>query len=177
MHAPHDVSTRATWAMSVDWAATYESHAGELTGYLAKLSGDAETASELMQETFIRGLRGGSSIREPAAVRAWLYRTATNLAHNHRRRRALLRFIPFTGAEHASARDSFDPEADQVRRALRSIGTDTAATLLLFYVNGFSRAEIAGMLEVSEETVKSRLARGRRDFMAAYARLERGLAR
>jgi len=42
---------------------------------------------------------------------------------------------------------------------------------------GRSRSEIAAHLGISEEGVKSRLARGRLNFAAAYRRLERGLAR
>jgi RNA polymerase sigma-70 factor (ECF subfamily) len=175
MHALRDVSAAAR-PMTVDWASTYESHAAELTGYLTKLAGDREVASELMQETFVKGMRAGGTIRDPGAIRAWLYRTATNLEHNHRRRRAILRFVPFSGEER-SAQGTFDADADQVRQALGSLSADGAATLLLFYVHGFSREELAAMFEVSEETVKSRLARGRRDFMAAYQRLERGLSR
>ena len=129
-----------------------------------------------MQDTFIRGMRAESSIEDPRALRAWLYRTATNLAHNHRRRRALIGFLPFSGRERSSG-EAFDAESDQVRRALRAIGPDNAAALLLFYVHGFSRKEIAQMRGVSEEAIKSRLARGRRDFMASYRRMERGLAR
>jgi len=162
--------------MSIDWSSVYAAHAGELAGYLAKLAGDPEAGSDLMQETFIRGMRSGDAIRDPGAVRAWLYRTATNLAHNHRRRHAILRFMPFTGTEQ-SRLEAFDADADQVRRALGSISEAAAATLLLFYVHGFDRQELAAMFDVSEEAIKSRLARGRRDFMAAHKRLERGLAR
>ncbi|MDQ2914088.1 MAG: sigma-70 family RNA polymerase sigma factor [Chloroflexota bacterium] len=162
--------------MTVDWAALYEEHAQELAGYLAKLLGDRETASELTQEAFIRGLRSERTLREPAAALGWLYRTGTNLATSHLRRRALLRFLPLTGVE-VAAPDALDPEAAQVHAALRSISADQAATLLLFYDVGFERKEIAAMLGLSEEAVKSRLARGRKDFMAAYRRLERGLAR
>ena len=64
-----------------------------------------------------------------------------------------------------------------MRSALDAIPFDQATTLLLHYHAGFRRGEIARMHGVSEETVKSRLARGRRNFMAAYRRLERGLAR
>jgi RNA polymerase sigma-70 factor, ECF subfamily len=162
--------------MSVDWAGLYEAHAQELAGYLAKLLGNREIAGELTQEAFIRGLRSERTLREPAAALGWLYRTGTNLALSHLRRRALLRFLPLSGVE-VAAPETFDIEGDQVRAALRSISTDHAATLLLFYDIGFDRREIAAMLDVSEETVKSRLARGRKDFMAAYRRLERGLAR
>src|SRR5437870_603057 len=104
---------------SVDWERVYEDHAGQLAGYLAKLVGDREVACELTQEAFLRALKSGGSLREPAAARAWLYRVGTNLASNHRRRRALLRFLPFSGDEPGSS-EAFDPEAEQVRSALRA---------------------------------------------------------
>jgi RNA polymerase sigma-70 factor (ECF subfamily) len=166
----------ASGTATFDWASLYETHAGELAGYLAKLTGDRDAGLELMQETFVQALRAERSIREPAAIRAWLFRTATNLAFNYRRRRALLTFLPFTGAER-SPQGTYDHEAEHVRAALRSLPRHEAATLLLFYDSGFKRTEIAVLLGVSEETVKSRLARGRQSFMAAYRRLERGLAR
>ena len=169
-------SAPTAWAMNFDWEQLYERHAGELIGYLAKLVGDRDRASELMQDTFVRALRSDHAIREPNAVRGWLFETATNLALNDRRRRALVRFIPFSGAEQAS-QAAFDVEAEHVRAALAGIGSDEAAALLLRYHAGFSRGEIAVMLGSREETVKSRLARGRKNFMAAYRRLERGLAR
>lgn len=162
--------------MTYDWEAVYAEHAAELAGYLAKLVGDRDVGSELMQETFIRGIRAGESIREPAALRSWLFRTGTNLAYSHRRRRALVAFLPFTGHEPAHGA-AFDADTDQVRAALRSIPPNQASALLLFYDHGFARSEVATLLGVSEETVKSRLARGRRSFIAAYRRLERGLAR
>ena len=165
-----------TWAVNFDWAQLYERHAGELLGYLIKLVGDRDRASELLQDTFVRGLRSDHTIREPAAVRGWLFQTATNLARNDRRRRGLLRFIPFSGAERAPE-GAFDVGAEHVRAALRGISTDEATVLLLRYHAGFSRAEIAAMQGTGEETVKSRLSRGRKNFMAAYRRIERGLAR
>lgn len=160
----------------MDWAGIYERHASELASYLTRYLGDREVATELMQETFVRGLRADHTIREPRAIRSWLFQTATNLALNERRRRALLRFIPFTGLER-SPREAFDPAAAQVNAALRSIGSEQAAALLLRYHSGFSTGEIAAMLGLSEETVKSRITRGRHNFIAAHRRLERGLAR
>jgi len=47
---------------------------------------------------------------------------------------------------------------------------DQAAALVLHYAHGFSRAEIAELVGRSEETVKSRIARGRRAFLEAYDR-------
>lgn len=176
MHGTMPESVTYVTRRRVDWATEYDQHAAEILSYLTKLTDDREAARELMQDTFVRAIRSESSLRDPKALRAWLYRTATNLARNHHRRRALIRFLPFTGGEHSS-REAFDPVRDQVRQALTAIGSDTAATLLLFYVHGFTRHELAEMHGVSEEAIKSRLARGRRDFMASYRRMERGLAR
>ena len=103
-----------------------------------------------------------------------MFRVATNLAVSHLRRRRVVSFLPFT-SEHASAHEAFDVEGAQVRAALRSIPADQAVALVLTLHQGFSRREVAQMLGISEETVKSRVARGRLNFTAAYKRLERGL--
>ncbi len=163
-------------AMKADWRQLYEEDATALMRYLSRLTGDREMASDLMQETFVQGMRANPEFGSDRSAHAWLYRTATNLGRNALRRRRLIAFVSFTGGEHAPSA-GFDVEADQVRRALRSLPFDHAATLLLHYYAGFQRDELAKLQGVSEETVKSRLARGRKSFRAAYGRLERGLAR
>lgn len=167
-------TTYGVSAVSGDWRQLYEENATVLLRYLAKLTGDREMASEVMQETFVRAIRANPEFTSARSAHAWLFRTATNLARNELRHRRLLAFVPFSGHEYAP-RAGFDIEGDQVRAALRSLPFDQAATLLLHYHSGFDRAEIAELQGISEETVKSRLARGRKNFMAAWRRLERGL--
>jgi RNA polymerase sigma-70 factor (ECF subfamily) len=147
-----------------------------LVRYLAKLTGDREVAADLTQETFVRAIRAAPDLSDAASARAWVFRTATNLARNYLRRRRIVAFLPFSGRERQE-REAFDATADQVRSVLRSLPFEQATTLLLHYYAGFHRSEIARMHGVSEETVKSRLARGRKNFIAAYRRLDRGLAR
>jgi RNA polymerase sigma-70 factor (ECF subfamily) len=120
-------------------------------------------------------MRSADQLRDRSAARAWLYRIAANLARNELGRRKLIAFLPFT--EQRGADDAFDAEAAQIHHALRSIPADQAIALVLHYQRGFSRAEVAELVGISEEGVKSRLARGRANFIAAYQRLERGLAR
>ncbi len=147
-----------------------------LVRYLAKLTGDREVAADLTQETFVRAIRAAPDLSDAASARAWVFRTATNLARNYLRRRRIVAFLPFSGRERQE-REAFDATADQVRSVLRLLPFEQATTLLLHYYAGFHRSEIARMHGVSEETVKSRLARGRKNFIAAYRRLDRGLAR
>jgi RNA polymerase sigma-70 factor (ECF subfamily) len=143
---------------------------------MAKLLGDRERAADIVHDTFVRAMRSDSDLRDRKAVRAWLYKIAANLGRNELRRRSLIRFFPFGGLERGAS-DAFDAEAAQIHQALRSIPTDQAVALVLHYQSGFSRAEVAALTLVSEDGVKSRLARGRANFIAAYQRLERGLAR
>jgi RNA polymerase sigma-70 factor (ECF subfamily) len=166
--------TYSVAAVRCDWRQLYEEDATVLLRYLAKLTGDREMASEVMQETFVRAIRTNPDLESTRSAHAWLFRTATNLARNELRHRRVLAFVPFSGREHAPYA-AFDIEADQVRTALQALPFDQAATLLLHYHSGFHRAEIAELQGISEETVKSRLARGRKNFMSAYRRLQRGL--
>src|SRR5687768_9366461 len=92
-----EIEQRVT-ARETNWSAAYAAHASELVNFLTKFTGDREVAAELMQETFVRAIRGGGH-REIRSVRAWLFRVAGNLARDHHRRRALLRFVPFSGRE------------------------------------------------------------------------------
>ncbi|HTJ60817.1 MAG TPA: sigma-70 family RNA polymerase sigma factor [Candidatus Saccharimonadales bacterium] len=162
-------------AADFDWDELYGRHAEELVRFMVKVLGDRERAADLVHDTFVRAMRSAHQLRDRSAVRAWLYRIAANLARNELRRRKLISFLPF--GEERGPDDAFDAEAAQVHQALRSIPVDQAIALVLHYQRGFSRAEVAELTGISEEGAKSRLARGRANFMAAYRRLERGLAR
>lgn len=148
----------------------YAEHAPSLVAFLTKLTGDREVAAELMQETFVRAIRARSDTTALRSSRAWLYRVAANLARDHLRRRALLRFMPFSRSEPGPTGIP-DPDTELVHRALRAIPAEQATTLLLHYDAGFSRVEIATMEGISEEGVKSRLARGRERFIREFERL------
>ena len=151
------------------WRELYEAHAAELAGYLLRLTGDREVASDLMQETFVVGMRDESALREPASARAWLYTIASRLGTKWLRRRRLIAFLPFLDTDR-DPQDALDVEAIAVREALRAISPDQAVALVLHYAQGFTRGEIAGLTGRSDEAIKSRIARGRRAFLAAYGR-------
>jgi len=158
-----------------EWDDLYERHAPELWRFVMKLLGDRERAADLVHDAFIRAMRSRDQLRDPAAVRPWLFSIAGNLARNELRRRRLISFVPFVGTEPGYP-DAYDAGAAQIHHALASIPAEQAIALVLFHQQGFSRAEIAQITGLGEEGVKSRLARGRTNFIAAYQRLERGLA-
>lgn len=167
-----DITVRLTGAhdTSIDWEREYLTHAPALLRYLRRLAKDPTDAEDMLQETFERAAR---AVRTPSGteLRPWLYRISTNLAVDRARRHRLLAFIPFTGRE-LDDRPAFDSKGDAVRRALRAIPPDEAATLVLRLHEGFSRSEIAQLMNVSERKVKDRLERGRENFAVAYRQEE-----
>src|SRR3974390_3730233 len=65
----------------------YERTARGLWAYLARVTGDREQADDLLQEAFYRFLRAAATHESEAHPRNSLYRIATNLARDARRRR------------------------------------------------------------------------------------------
>jgi len=153
----------------LDWPSLYARHAQELLRYVVKLVNDPEAAADIVQDTFLIGMRGQKSLRAREGARSWLYGIATNRALQLRRRRRIVQFISLSKREPASG-SAYDDEAAHIRAVLQRLSTDLASALLLAFHAGFSRREIATLTGLSEEGVKSRIARGRKQFIAEYGR-------
>jgi RNA polymerase sigma-70 factor (ECF subfamily) len=158
------------------WSDDYRQHGPAILRYVRRMAKDDDTAADLLHETFARALSARAVPADEHGRRRWLFRVATNVAIDHLRRSRRFRWVPF-GENESHQREPFDAEADQVRSAVRSIPPEQAVVLILRVQEGRSRSEIAEMLGISDAAVKSRLARARENFAAAYRRLERGLTR
>lgn len=150
----------------IDWEVEYARHAAAILGYLVKLVGDPDTARDLTQDTFERGMRRALQLKDQGALRPWLFRIATNLALGHLRWRQRRKFLRLDGLTQASQPGENEARF-LVRAALASLKPEYAIALVLRY-RGFTRKEIAQITDSPEETVKSRLARGAVAFERAY---------
>jgi RNA polymerase sigma-70 factor (ECF subfamily) len=157
---------------TVDWRSLYEANAPDLLRFLRRFTRELHTAEDLLHDAFARAM-GARHVPPSDEMRPWLYRIATNVAISQLRRSRPLPLLGFLTEPPVAPIG----EAEQVRQALHSIPPEQALTLTLVLHEGFSRSEAARILGVSEEAVKSRMARGRINFIAAYQRLERGLSR
>ncbi|MFN8478622.1 MAG: RNA polymerase sigma factor [Kouleothrix sp.] len=138
--------------------------------FLRGLVGSPEQAEDLLQETFLRAFRAIGSLDDPGLLRGWLYRIAHNLALSALRRRRLISWLPLQPGRLLGvvSHDRTAIEAAEVNAALACVPLDQRAPLLLHLVAGFSYAEVAVLLGVSEGTVRMRISRGRAAFRAAY---------
>jgi RNA polymerase sigma-70 factor (ECF subfamily) len=134
--------------------------------YLVRVTGDRQMADDLLQEAFYRFLRADATHDSEVHRRNSLYRIATNLARDARRRN-LIR-IPasvvgddierIAGGDDAAATER---QAD-VSRAMSRLKPKERAMLWLAYAEGATHREIAEVLDVSPDSMKSLLFRARR---------------
>lgn len=145
--------------------------AGPLTRRLIRIVGDRETAEDLRQETLARAWRGGPRGAQAPVVRAWLHRTATNLALDELRRRKRREHVPLHSAladTRSGANGVPVPSDPLLRDALASLTAHQRLVLLLRFEAGLSLREIGELLDLGEDAARKRVARARSAFLDAY---------
>jgi RNA polymerase sigma-70 factor (ECF subfamily) len=154
--------------------AFYERTARGIWAYLARVTGDRQLADDLLQETFYRFLRAAATHDSEAHRRNSLYRIATNLARDARRR-SLIRApfsVPCTDIERVPSSDhsgTAERTAD-FTRAMSHLKPRERAMLWLAYAEGASHREIADVLGLRPGSLKPMLFRARRRLAALLGR-------
>ncbi|SRR5579871_1078371 len=137
--------------------ALFERYARPIHGYFRRRMGDPQRAEDLAQETFLALLKGARRYERRALFRTYLYAIAMNLLSAERRRAAKDR-----GSTTDEPATSADPDAVLwVRRAVEQLDDQQREVLLLREYEQLSYEEIAGLLNVPVNTVRSRLFRAR----------------
>jgi len=152
-----------------------------------KITGSAEDAEEVTQDTFIRLLDSLGQFEGRSSLGTWVYKLGLNLSLM--RRRSLGRRPEQAWADPMEGFDDrghhlnpvgrwrgavLDTEREQTRRLVREaiaeMPADYHSVLVLADMEGRSRQEIAAMLELSVPAVKSRLHRARLMLRARLAK-------
>jgi RNA polymerase sigma factor (sigma-70 family) len=120
---------------------------------------DPDEAQDLVQTTFEIAIRSAGSLRDPAALRAWLLRIEVREAFRLVRR--LRRLVSLDGrvVELAGPSPDLAQRAD-VRAGLARLPPRVRAAIALHHMAGLSVAETARAMGVSENTVRSQLRTG-----------------
>jgi len=134
-----------------------ERHEREIFAYALRLTGDRDDADDVYQETFLAAFRGWPPPRR-GQERAWLYRIATNkVIDRARKAKRLVRMSLVTDLRLAA------PERDGVSladlaAAVKVLPEGQRAAFVLRKVQGLEYADVASVLECSEEAARSRVA-------------------
>ena len=143
---------------------------GPIYRLAVRMLNDAGEAEDVTQEVFVTAWRRLPGIQEAKAVRAWLYRIATNRCLNILRARKPT--APLQEETMPTANPAASPEARAeaherlvaLRAALGQLTAEQRACWLLREVEELSYAEIAGILHITPPAVRGRLARARAEL-------------
>jgi RNA polymerase sigma-70 factor (ECF subfamily) len=172
---------RAAMGDHTAFAALVRRYEQRIHAYLRQMVGDAETASDLTQETFLAAYRALARWQPPPEtapqptdpLSPWLYRIATNRALSLLRSQAAHNRTPQQPPTRgdASLEDTVIGR-ELLRAALNTLDDDDAACLALHYVAGERYGEIASRLNLSSEAVRKRVGRALTALRRAYTALE-----
>ena len=145
------------------FAGFYERSARPLWAYLARVSGNAALADDLMQESYVRFLCAPSTPDGEVAGRRYLFRIATNLLKDHWRRGSSPSIEEIPEERFATGADMsrFDSQA-MLGPALAAMRPRDRQLLWLAYAEGYSHREIAEVTGLAAASIRLLLFRARR---------------
>jgi RNA polymerase sigma-70 factor, ECF subfamily len=170
------VVAQAVDALQMDedtFRAFYDRTARQVWAYLARITGDRSLADDLLQEAYYRFLRAERAFASDSHRRNYLFRIATNLAHDRHRRTHGIVNVPVPGENEAGAlSDGRDLAAEtaprtDLGRAMATLKPREREMLWLAYAQGSSHEEIAESLGLRKSSIKILLFRARRRLAAA----------
>lgn len=134
------------------------------------LSNEQDVA-DAMQDTILTCYEKLHTLQQPQYFKTWLIRIVINKCKDILRQNRMTE-LPGELVVQETADNSY---ADvEFMELLRQIDEKYRTILVLYYVEGFNTKEIAGLLEMNEHTVKSRLVRARKKFATQLSVKEAG---
>ena len=162
--------------------AWYQDHGEAVYNYVRFQVPEPDAVEDIVADTFLRALK--ASWRYDATrggARGWLLAIARNLVQDHRRRARVRRYVPL-GTMADLAVDAPSPEERLLREeeagrlldALGALGDNDREIISLRYGSGLDGREVAAMLGISEQNVRTRLWRALKRLKAALGDLDDG---
>ena len=118
-----------------------------------------DAADDIFQEVFLRYVAKGPDFESEEHARAWFCRVTVNCANSYWRNPFRRRSEPLEAAEHLPAPETAESGLDA---CLERLSPELRTAVHLYYYEGYTTPEIAGMLGKSESAVRTRLMRARR---------------
>ena len=157
-------------------------HFDRLYNFACWLTQDRQEAEDLVQETYVKALKGFSSFQAGTNFRAWIYKILRNTFLTSRTGLKAAVTVPIDGEEG----DEVLPAATEtpeslllqrsdgqlVQQALEQLPVPHREVLLLCEVEEMSYQEISAALAIPMGTVMSRLSRARQALRAAVQKMQ-----
>ncbi len=150
----------------------------KVAAFLLRMTGNAATATDLTQETFVKLYQSRARYRPTAPFPTYLFRIAANLARNHARWKQRHPTVSIDNEddhvpESVDAQPGPDAQLERseqmqrVEAALAALPEDLREAMLLFTYQDMSYADIATAVGCTSKAVETRIYRARQILRAA----------
>ena len=158
--------------------ALFERFAGRLMSLCRRYGSKTSEAEDMHQKGWLRIFDNLALCKntEGPALEAWLRRVMVTTCLNHLRDQKKHKIWQNELQTHMENTTSYDPglllaDAAQLQAAVHALPEGARLVFNLFAVEGFSHAEVATMLQISEGTSRSQLTRARQLLQAKIAQI------
>lgn len=142
----------------------YQRFAPKMYAVCLRYSNNSDDAQDLLQEGFIKVFRNLEKFRKEGSFEGWIRRVFVNTAIEHYRRKINLNTI--SEKEERTIEDGSWNVLDQMAakdiiELVQELSPGYRSVFNMYVIEGYSHKEIGDMLEISEGTSKSQLARAK----------------
>ncbi|BDD09560.1 DNA-directed RNA polymerase sigma-70 factor [Fulvitalea axinellae] len=143
----------------------YSKYAQNMYGVALRYARSEQEAEDVLQEAFIKIFQKMDTFQGNSTIGAWIKRIVVNTALNSRRGK--LYASPMEDVSDLNYNDDrdwvlSDFQYEELLGMVRELPAGCQAVFNLYAIEGYNHKEIAEMMEVSEGTSKSQLARAKK---------------
>ena len=156
----------ATYASAMTLREMMEEYGSDVWNYAFFLTRSREQANDISQEVFLKAYKNISNYRGQSSMKTWLLtitrNTAFSWSKNFWRRFVILGDQTSTVNAPSAEKEALGNQyANRIWEIIMELPDKNREVLVLDIQHGLSIAEMSGLLNVAQGTVKSRLARAR----------------
>jgi|SRR5579871_1113686 RNA polymerase sigma-70 factor (ECF subfamily) len=147
----------------------YALHGKRMKSVARNLLGTTTDAEDAVQETFLKIQRSIGTFRGQSSFVTWSFRVLINTCYDARRSRLRKKEVSNEGTEESPMAEPSAPGSHPslklaLERALAKLTDHQREVFILYEVDGFRHAEIAGILEISETASKNTLFQAKKNL-------------
>ena len=145
----------------------------DLYRYAFWLCRNPQLADDVVQEALLRAWKARDQLTDRSAAKSWLI-TIVRREHARHYERSQLDTVDIADVEDALAATEGREEVEDMRRAIFELADDYREPLVLQVLLGYSTEEIAGLMEIKQGAVLTRLHRARAKLKETFASPQAG---
>ncbi len=147
----------------------YELYAKAMFNICYRMMNNIPEAEDMLQEAFCEAFKKLDSFRYESTFGAWIKRIVINKCINEIKRRKIeLEYgdqYSQIDIEDETIQDNCEPDIEKIKKAMGLLPDGYRVVFSLYLIEGYDHQEIAEILNISESTSKSQLARAKKKLI------------